>query len=139
MPELNALNKLLYVSNKVVQEYDQPTLYVKLPSFEDEIVGRKSTKSKVNRSQNARRGSEFEMDWDGMQEVSGAFHVSIAWTLEQPSFQLLAATKSMAVNEFEDVGKVSFRVEEMKAKVGNIVTNIRLPRNVVEGKALWGD
>lgn len=138
MPELNALNKLLYISNKVVQEYNQPTLYAKLPNFEDEIV-RKSTKSKVKRSQNARRGSEFEMDWNGMQEVSGAFHISIAWTLEQPSFQLLAATKSMAADEFEDVGKVSFRVEEMKAKVGNIVTNIRLPRNVVEGKALWGD
>jgi hypothetical protein len=73
-----------------------------------------------------------------MQEVSDAFHVSIAWKLEQPSFELLATTKSMAVDGFEDVKKISFKVEEIKAKVGNAVTNIPLPRNVIEEKALWG-
>lgn len=74
-----------------------------------------------------------------MPEVSDAFHVSIAWTLEPPCSELLATTKSMAVDGFEDVKNISFRVDEMKAKVGNVVTNIPLPRNAVEGKALWGE
>jgi hypothetical protein len=132
-PELNGLNKLLYVSNKVVQEYDQPPLYAKV---QDE---RASTKTKTKKSQHPRRGSESRMDWSGIQQVSDAFHISIAWTLERPSVELLAATKTIVADEFDDVKKISFMVEEMKAKVGNVVTNIRLPRNVVEEKALWGD
>ena len=73
-----------------------------------------------------------------MQDVSDAFHISIAWTLEQPSFELLARTKSLFADGFEDVKKISFDVEEMKVKVGNVVTNIPLPKKVVEEKALWG-
>ena len=129
------MNKLLYLSNKVVQEYDQPPLYAKA---QDETV-RRSIKPVLKRSQNTRRGSESKMDWSGMEELSNSFHISIAWTLERPSFELLAATKSMAVDEFADVKKVSLLVEEMKAKVGNVVTNIPLPRSVVEEKALWGN
>ena len=79
------------------------------------------------------------MDWSEMQEVSDAFHISVAWTLEQPSFEFLTATKTIAVDDFADVKDISFIIEEMKAKVGNVVTNIRLPRNVAEEKALWGD
>ena len=106
-PELNGLNKLLYISNKVVQEYDQPTLYAKLPDFEDKIV-RESMKPRMKVNRNARRGSESKTDWSDMVEVSDAFHISIAWTLERPSFQLLAATKSMVADGFEDVKKISF-------------------------------
>jgi hypothetical protein len=79
------------------------------------------------------------MDWSDMQGVSDAFHVSIAWTLEPPSPELLEVTKSMAIEGFEGVKRISFRVEEMKAKVGNVVTSISLLRNVVEGKSLWGE
>jgi hypothetical protein len=45
----------------------------------------------------------------------------------------------MTIDGFEDIKKMSFKVEEIKAKVGNAVTNIRLPRSVIEGKALWGE
>ena len=132
-PPSNGLNKLLHISNKVVQQYEQPTLYITLP----EVV-RRSAKTESKGSQDARRGSESKIDWSDMQEVSDAFHVSIAWKLERPSFELLATTKSMVVDGFDDVKKTSFKVEEMKAKVGNAVNNIPLPRNVIEEKALWG-
>ena len=74
-----------------------------------------------------------------MQDVSDAFHISIAWMLEPPSVELLATTKAMAVDGFENAQRMSFTVEEIKAKVGNVVTSIPLPRNVVEGRSLWGE
>ena len=132
-PPLNELNKLLHISNKVVQQYEQPTLY----ATPREVV-RSSAKTKSKGSQDARRGSESKIDWSDMQEFSDAFHVSIAWKLEPPSVELLATTKSMVIDRFEDIKKISFKVEEMKAKVGNSVTNFPLPRNFIEEKALWG-
>ena len=69
--------------------------------------------------------------------MSSAFHISIAWTLESPSQQLLKAT-GITTHLLEEAKKISFRVEEIKAKVGNVVTNIRLQRNIVEGNSLFG-
>jgi hypothetical protein len=79
------------------------------------------------------------MDWSNLQEVSDAFHVSIAWTLEAPGPELLETTTSLLVDGFQHFKKMSFKVEEIKAKVGNIVTNIPLPTNFIVGKAIWGD
>jgi hypothetical protein len=126
------LNKLLHVSNKVVQDYGQPPLYTPPSTPEETMAIRNSQQIMKGRS-----GSESKMDWSGIQNVSSAFHISIAWTLEGPSQQVVEAT-DMTAQLFEEAKKISFRVEEIKAKVGNVVTNIRLQRNVVEGKSLYG-
>lgn len=75
-------------------------------------------------------------EWTGMQDVSDAFHISVAWTLEPPSSEMLNATKAVVLNQFEGVRKVLIMVEEIKAKVGNVVTSVRLQRNVSEGSSL---
>ncbi|KAG0651202.1 U6 snRNA phosphodiesterase [Hyphodiscus hymeniophilus] len=130
-PPSNSLNKVLHISNKVVQEYGQPTLYATPP----EIHVRKS-KSKGSRA--SQSDLDIKMDWDAMQNVSDAFHVSIAWMLERPSFELMATTKSLFTDGFGNMDELSFRAEEVKAKVGNLVTSIPLPGKVFEEKALWG-
>ena len=73
-----------------------------------------------------------------MQDASDAFHISIAWALEPPSNQMLDATRSVAMDQFEEVKKALLKVEGIKAKVGNVVTSIRLHRTVVEGESMFG-
>jgi hypothetical protein len=132
-PGTDGLNKLLHVTNRVVQEHGQPPLYIK-------AAGEKSTYEPLEsvRSSSTPIRGEPSADWDGMQDVSDAFHISIAWTLEPPSNNMLDATKSVALNQFDSVRRVLIRVEEIKAKVGNTITSVRLQKNVSEGRSLFG-
>ena len=134
-PRTDALNRLLHVTNKVVGEHGQPPLYIK--DVEGDTPWPPSKSARSSSSSTPMRG-ESSVDWDSMQDVSDSFHISIAWTLEPPSNNMLEATKSVALNQFEDVRAISIRVGEVKAKVGNVVTNIRLQRNVSEGGSLFG-
>jgi hypothetical protein len=134
VPDSNALNKLLHVCNKVVQEYGQLPLYAK--AIDESQSKKKSEPVKNNKKQS--RCAELNFNWSSLQDLSDAFHVSIAWTLEPPSSFLLEATDSVSSNQFENTKKIALQVEEVKAKVGNVVTNMRLQRNVSEEKGLFG-
>lgn len=76
--------------------------------------------------------------WDDMKDVSDAFHISIAWTLTKPNPELLELTKTMVTDYMKDLCQIQVKVEEIKSKVGNLVTNISLPRTVSVGKGLFG-
>lgn len=132
-PGTNGLNKLLHVSNKVVQEHGQPPLYTRAA---DEKIS--SRESELVRSSSTPVRGEPRVEWHGMQDASDAFHISIAWALEPPSNQMLDATRSLAMDQFEEVKKALLKVEDIKAKVGNVVTSIRLHRTVVEGESMFG-
>ena len=135
----NRLNELLHISNEVVQQYGQMPLYA--PAAQTTSAGksaRATIPSKI--TLHARRASgsnKFKTDWSKVQDVSGAFHISIAWTLHPPTEQLLEITKAVA-DQSSDVYQIQVRVEEVKAKGGNVVTNIPLPQNIREGKGLFG-
>lgn len=73
-----------------------------------------------------------------MQDLSAAFHISIAWTLTEPSLELVELTKSMTHNQFDRIKKIEISVEEIKAKVGNFVTSMPLPKSVAVRKGLFG-
>jgi len=129
-PTGDGMNKLLHVSNKVVQEHGQPPLYAQ------ENTPQKA--SHGNGAKKIRRASDAKMDWTGMQDLSKAFHISIAWTLEPPDEELVEATKFIATQQLKETKSIAIKVEEIKAKIGNVVTNIRLHKNIVEGKSLFG-
>lgn len=74
-----------------------------------------------------------------MEDVSSAFHISVAWTLGAPTKELLESTKTVASDHMKGISHVQLRIEEMKSKVGNVVTSIPLPRTVAMGKGLFGD
>jgi hypothetical protein len=132
-PGTDGLNKLLHVANRVVQEHGQPPLYIKTAG-----EGNSNQPSESMRSCSTPIRGEQDSQWDGMHDASSAFHVSIAWTLEPPSNAMIDATKSVAMNEFEDTKKASISVQEIKVKVGNVVTNVHLAKNVPEGIGLLG-
>jgi hypothetical protein len=73
-----------------------------------------------------------------MDDVSGAFHISIGWTLRSPSQGLLELTKTIALDHMKELNQIRVKIEEIKSKVGNVVTSIPLPKNVSVGKGLFG-
>jgi U6 snRNA phosphodiesterase len=77
-------------------------------------------------------------DWDEMKDASDAFHVSIAWALEAPSQKLVESTNSRMSDEFEEFRQTQIKIEEIKSKVGNVVSSMPLRKSVAEGKGLFG-
>jgi hypothetical protein len=138
-PSTDGLNKLLHVSNTIVQEYGQPPLYIK------SINASKAATTKNNRGPRAkpdRRNSLSKkssmFNWGEMKDASDAFHVSIAWTLEAPSQKLVELTNSRMSDEFEEFRQTQVKIEEIKSKVGNVVSSMPLQKSVAEGKGLFG-
>jgi len=122
-PGFDELNKLLHVSNQVVQEYGQPVLYTTLNIH----AKRKQPAQKLSNAQ-----------WVGLQDVSDAFHISIAWTLTAPNDELLKLTRTVFADYTKKLDQVRVQIGEIKSKVGNVVTNIPLPRSVLVGQGLFG-
>ncbi|KAH6669325.1 U6 snRNA phosphodiesterase Usb1 [Halenospora varia] len=128
-PSCNGLNKLLHVSNKCVQKYGQPPLYADPSSVTGEgYVGEDKIKSKATTLKN---GSHT-------QDAPNAFHISVAWMLNAPNPDLIDMTKTIVAKHFQDVTAIRINVNEIKAKVGNHVTNVALQAMVLEGKSLFG-
>jgi hypothetical protein len=125
-PDFDGLNKLLHLSNKVVQEYGQPALYTKIPL---------NTKNSTGKSPSKKFPSAL---WAGMEDLSDAFHISIAWTLTSPDPDLLKLTKAIATDHMKGLDQIQIEIGELKSKVGNAVTNIPLPKAVSVGKGLFG-
>jgi len=137
-PESDSLNKLLHVCNTAVQDYGQPPLYAKASATSTSGNTAKSPKwPKQENSKNRSSAENSKAYWSNLQDLSGAFHISIAWTLGSPSEDLLALTKSVATDNFQDVAQTRVNTQEIKAKVGNAVTNMPLPTNIQEATGLF--
>jgi U6 snRNA phosphodiesterase len=133
-PGGDGLNRLLTVCNETVEQYSQPPLYTASRSARQRSLKLNRGQKKYGRS---RDGSLPKMD--EALDFSSAFHISIAWALEQPSSFLMDIMKA-AINDeiFESLKKVPITVDALKVKVGNIVTSISLPVKAEEGKNLFG-
>ena len=53
-------------------------------------------------------------------DLSSCFHVSVAWTLDQPSNEMLKTLEGLMDGNNMRLG---FKVSTVKAKVGNVVTS----------------
>ncbi|KAK8074872.1 hypothetical protein PG997_009535 [Apiospora hydei] len=107
------LTQLLRRCNGVVQSFGQPALYAFADGGGDD-------------------GSKSTMD------VGDAFHISVAWSFEPPTPELVNLTRQV----FESGKKSSYRdamqdmqirVDGVKAKIGNAVTHIALPEAGTKG------
>ena len=123
-PEFDGLNKLLHVSNQVVQEYNQPALY--------------TTRNIHGKRERPTRKLPYAQ-WVDIQDVSDAFHISIAWTLTAPNDELLKLARAMFAAYKKELDQFQVQVGEIKFKVGNVVTSIPLPKTVLVGQGLFGD
>ena len=71
-----------------------------------------------------------------VEDLSTAFHISIAWTLGAPSKELLTATEKLG-EAMKEINAICLDVREVKAKIGNGIVNMPLKDKVVEGKGLF--
>ncbi|EKD18215.1 hypothetical protein MBM_03987 [Drepanopeziza brunnea f. sp. 'multigermtubi' MB_m1] len=130
-PEEDGLNKLLHVCNSTVKQYGQPPLYPKPPS-EPLTIARK--KEEQRRSARFKRilfdTPSRKTDWTQMQDATDAFHVSLAWTLQSPSDEILELTEMATKDHLDGIQAIQLRVEEIKCKVGNVVTSMPLPISI---------
>ncbi|CAD6441994.1 a7dc0336-fb66-4118-84e1-a7f1730d0624 [Sclerotinia trifoliorum] len=136
IPESNALNKLLHVSNKVVEEFGQPPLYADSRASENDTkIAHPSKRDAKNFKEKTRQKEESFVN---MVDLSKAFHISIAWTLLPPDQELIEATEQLTSKELMKVQEIQIQTKEIKAKIGNVVTNLPLPVGITEGKNLFG-
>ncbi|KAI1618500.1 U6 snRNA phosphodiesterase Usb1 [Exophiala viscosa] len=103
-PANNELNRLLSACNATAEQFGLPALYANGP---DRSV---TDASKV-------KGQPNEMD------RSKAFHISIAWTLEEPDRQARAQLAGLDQIDLQQL-KVSFSL--LKLKIGNVVNDVSL-------------
>lgn len=110
-PDNNALNRLLHLCNRTLAQFDQPPLYAK-PSHD----------SRPSRPPH-RRSDEASPDY------SDCFHISLAWSLLEPSHQ---ECERVEATDLKPLRGLRVRFDSVKAKIGNHVESIPLPKDINE-------
>ncbi|KAM3067610.1 poly(U)-specific 3'-to-5' RNA exonuclease [Clarireedia jacksonii] len=127
-PETDGLNRLLHVSNKVAAEFGQPPLYAQPTPIH-------APPKKHTARRNIRNTS---LSFEHMQDLSDAFHISIAWALIHPDKEVITATDLAMKDQSTTLKDIQVTAKEIKAKIGNIVTSIPLSKGATEDKSLFG-
>lgn len=75
-----------------------------------------------------------------LRDRSEAFHISIAWVLDEPGSNSQALLQNVEVVEFmeKEVGEMTIGFSIVKAKIGNTVSVIGLNSKVVEERGILG-
>lgn len=107
-PENNALNRLLRISNESLAVYGQPPLYAS-PTAQRE----NGEKSEKHTSQPTKEEQDY----------SECFHISLAWSLTEPSAE--DKTRTMGI-DLGPVGQTEISFDCVKAKIGNVVSSLPL-------------
>ena len=106
-PKNGDLNRLLGISNRSLARFDQPPLY--------ENVTHLLSKEP--------------------EDYSHCFHISLAWTLSEPS---PCAKERTARIDLRRLTELSIHFNSVKAKIGNNVTSIPLSAGIQEERTIGG-
>ncbi|BCS21273.1 HVSL domain-containing protein [Aspergillus puulaauensis] len=104
-PDKDYLNNLLQISNRTLASFGQPPLYKPV--------------SDLSKSSGAQQGSKSTSAAD----YTGCFHISIAWSLTEPSTDERECMKSIDIQELT---ALMINFDCVKAKIGNNVSSIPL-------------
>lgn len=130
-PTGDGLNQLLRVCNAIAEDHGQPPLYKSPRESNNTKASFKGPHTNLRRQSITSRSPEYE-------DASDAFHFSIAWTLQNPDAGLQQFTHTLKTEQLDDFAGIRVKVTEIKAKVGNIVSNMTLPADIGFGKGLFG-
>lgn len=120
-PENNALNHLLRASNRSLTLFNQPPLY-EAPA---------SAASKPDR----RRQSRNRDEQPKIEDHSHCFHISLAWSLTEPTPDVKDRTARM---DLRRLGDLAVHFDSVKAKIGNTVSSIPLSTGVHDERTIGG-
>ncbi|KAL8766954.1 MAG: hypothetical protein Q9209_006435 [Squamulea sp. 1 TL-2023] len=127
-PPGDELNKLLRASNGVARRHGQPSLYVPQDALRAPVAVHKNYLVSGKRRRSVAHPSHPEADGSGIvstldKDMSAHFHLSIGWTLEEPtasSNEVLASLSSRIATKLE------LAVESVKARIGNGIVVVAL-------------
>ncbi|KAL4765119.1 HVSL domain-containing protein [Aspergillus foveolatus] len=105
-PNGDCLNRLLHISNRSLGLFNQPPLYAPL------FNSKSGTQPSIRGSKPASTG-----------DYTKCFHISIAWSLEEPSAE---EKKSMESIDIQRLKALKIKFDCLKAKIGNNVSSIPL-------------
>jgi len=162
-PTGDALNKLLDACNYAAVDFGQPELYSgRTPNENNEVRGEDvepRKKSKVRRRSSSmndnNEGGNLNLEMEKSieqrqlssaamlatpQDRSDSFHISIAWTLEDPGAVYADLLQSPEVDRFlkKEVGAMKVRFDGVKVKIGNTVSVVPLNIKVDISQGILG-
>ena len=136
-PAGDALNSLLWVSNKTALEFDQPSLYMATESPSGQSKSRGQTRAVRFRGRGG--SSSFRIDHPAPplspQDCSRMFHVSIAWSPTPPVDEMLKIARSANLAELR---QIRLPVRRVKVKIGNAITSFLLTHTTHESRGILG-
>lgn len=130
-PTNDGLNCLLGLSNRALASFGQPPLYEKMPQ---ELSGLE-TGPITRRSDDYRYQLDMKPPGVGAGDYSHCFHISLAWSLAEPSGDDQAR---LAAIDLRESMEFMVRFDCVKAKIGNNIASIHLSRGVFEQKGIGG-
>lgn len=120
-PKDDSLNRLLRISNRSLAFFNQPPLY--------ESSATSITPKPPGRQQ------DHQADERTIEDYSHCFHISLAWSLTQPS---VAATERVASIDLQGLRGLAVPFNSVKAKIGNNVSSIPLSMGIQDEKSIGG-
>ncbi|KAL2374531.1 hypothetical protein BDBG_04313 [Blastomyces gilchristii SLH14081] len=125
-PANNELNRLLAISNRSLAAFQQPPLYQTPAPAYTRASDRNTEKPPKQRSTTSSVA---------VADYSDYFHISIAWSLTEPSRE---DKERVASVELDKVKKIGIPFGSVKLKIGNIVHNLELPTGVLDEGGFCG-
>jgi len=139
-PDRDELNRLLNASNQAAAVFGLPSLYTMNKGKEVEGIHTGRKKGSPQRTRDQHSGTAQADSESVLRDRSEAFHISIAWVLNEPGSDSQALLQNAEVVEFmeKEVGEMTIEFSVVKAKVGNAISVIGLNSKVVEEKGILG-
>lgn len=110
-PPRDDLNRLLKLSNHSLASFGQPPLYERTSQVSDAGAGQTN------------------------EDYSHCFHISLAWTLTEPSSD---DQKRVASIDLQVLKGFNIRFDCVKTKIGNNISSIPLPTGIFDQKGIGG-
>lgn len=139
-PERDELNRLLNTSNQAAEVFGLPTLYTKNNRRAVEGIRIGPQKGSPKRTHVHQLDSAQAGSGSVPQDRSEAFHISIAWVLDEPNTDSQALLKNADIVGFMDKEVRDMIVEfgVVKVKIGNAISVIRLDAKLDEERGILG-
>lgn len=116
-PPNNELNRLLFLSNRLLAKFGQPPLYAIIAEVN------KAGPRRISPTHSSKSSKKAPDLVPGGADYSDYFHISIGWKLEKPTDEEEALTHSTDIGEIADT---PLFFDSVKSKIGNNILNVKL-------------
>ncbi|KAK2758694.1 poly(U)-specific 3'-to-5' RNA exonuclease [Arachnomyces sp. PD_36] len=130
-PKNNDLNRLLRISNQSLAVFEQPPLYDTV----DQTQSREQSRGRGSGRGRGRGGNVREPVAAKPEDHTERFHISIAWSLTEPSAEENERIRNIALGGLQDV---EIQFDSVKVKIGNHVLKLPLSTKALETKGFGG-